>query len=462
MVSGMRAEEKKGRLFSSWKEIAEYLKCDIRTCRRWELTLGLPIRRVEGAARPRIFAYQNELDDWVRGKSGTAERPAAEDTSAEPAPDRPDRDAARLRRRYLYFGIPFIVGGALMLIYFLKPSPRDAQPADFRIDGSELIILAQSGRELWRYDTRLENLRDDNAYHGRFQTKKHSGKEPGADLPWLVIRDINLDRNPEVLFCTRTADERGGDILVCLSCRGNELWRFRGGREMWCGSRPYSSDYNTSGFDTLDIDDDGRLETVVISLQTPNWPAQLTVLDSNGRVLGEFWNSGHLSDFIIADLQADGQKELLVSGLNNEYGKGCLIVFDRRNIAGGSPQTKAEFACRGLSSGTELYYLLFPRTDVDVELSPVEAVATISMENPGILSLETAVSGLYFILDFRLAVEDVTLSHGFMQKHREALIAGRVHSSLDDPRYKEALAKGVLYYDGRGWTTTPTRVVSSR
>jgi hypothetical protein len=456
------SEENEGRPFSSWKEIAEYLKCDIRTCRRWELTLGLPIHRVEGAARPRIFAYQDELDDWVRGKTAITGRLTDERQIREPRTDELAQTGNRLKRRYLYFGIPFIAAGALILIHFLRPSPRHAQPSDFHIDGSELVILAKDGRELWRYDTRLENLRDDKAYQSRFQTKKYAGTEPGADLPRIIIKDINRDRKPEVLFCTWTTDEHGGGNLVCFSDRGKELWRYRGGREMWCGSRPYGSEYDMAGFNTLDIDDDGSLETIVISLQTPNWLAQFAVLDSNGRMLGEFWNSGHLGDFVLADLQGDGQKELLAAGLNNEYGKGCLIVFDPRNISGGSPQAKAEFTCRGLKPGTEEYYLIFPRTDVDLELGPVEAVAEISAENPNILSLETAVSGICFILDFNLAVEDVTLSHGFMQKHHEALRAGRVRSDLNDPRYKEELINDVLYYDGRGWTTKPTRVLSSR
>jgi len=137
----------------------------------------------------------------------------------------------------------------------------------------------------------------------------------------------------------------------------------------------------------------------------------------------------------------------------------CMIVLDPRDISGGSPQKKAEFTCRGVKPGTEEYYLLFPRTDVDLESYPVETVGKIGMENPNILSLETAISGIYFILGFNLEVEDITLSHGFMIKHREALLAGKVHSDLNDPRYKEPLIKGVLYYDGQDWTTKPTRVM---
>jgi hypothetical protein len=419
-------EKNKGQLFSTWKKIADYLQCDVRTCRRWEETRRLPVHRLEGTSKSRVFAYQNELDDWLKGINGAAASKTdksqfIEAATKEPAP------ASRLGRRYLYFGIPFIAVGTLIFLHFLRPSHRNSDPFDFRIDGPELVILAKNGHELWRYDTHLENLRDDKAYRSRFQTKKCGTLEPGTDLPWIIIKDINRDQKPEVLFCTWTTDEHGGGNLICLSNGGKELWHFKTGREMWCGARTYGSEYNIRGFSTLDIDDNGVLETVVISHQTPNWLTQLALLDSNGQLLGEYWNSGHLADFILADLQGDGQKELLTVGLNNEYGKGCLVVFNPRNISGGSPQTKPEFTCRDLKPGTEEYYLLFPRTDVDLELSPVEALTRISAENPNILSLETATSGIYFILDFKLALEDVTLSHKFMQKHHEALLAGKVH-----------------------------------
>lgn len=451
----MGAEENKGRLFSSWKEIAEYLKCDVRTCRRWELTHGLPIHRLEGSSKSRIFAYQEELDNWVKGKNGAAERTDEKEQAAEPSPKARVSASPGPIRRYIYLGIPLLAAGSLVFLYFFRAWLAPAPPAGFRIDGSELVVLAKNGHELWRYNTRLENLLDDKAYHSRFQTKSYKA---ATDLPWIMIRDINKDGKPEVLFCTWASDEHRGGDLICFNDRGKELWRFRGGREMWCGTRPYSSEYNIVGFDTLDIDD-GTPEIVVISHQTPNWLAQLAVLDANGRLTGEFWNSGHLSDFTLADLEQDSQKELLVVGLNNEYTKGCLIVFDPRDISGCSPQAKAEFTCRGVGPGTEKYYLLFPRTDVDLASYPVEAVGRINAETPNILSLETVISGIYFILDFNLSVEDVTLSHGFMIKHSEALAAGRVDSSLENPRYKEDLIKGVLYYDGRGWRTTPTRVM---
>ena len=50
----------------SWKDIAAYLGRDIRTAQRWSLTRRLPVRRVPGGEKPRVFAWKSEIDGWLR------------------------------------------------------------------------------------------------------------------------------------------------------------------------------------------------------------------------------------------------------------------------------------------------------------------------------------------------------------------------------------------------------------
>ena len=53
-----------GERLDSWKEIAAYLKRDVRTVIRWEKTEGLPVRRQMHQARGSVFAYPSELEAW--------------------------------------------------------------------------------------------------------------------------------------------------------------------------------------------------------------------------------------------------------------------------------------------------------------------------------------------------------------------------------------------------------------
>ena len=63
----MKNPEEQRRL-ESWKEISDYLRRSIRTCRRWETELGLPIHRLDGTPSARVFAYPQELDAWMEEK----------------------------------------------------------------------------------------------------------------------------------------------------------------------------------------------------------------------------------------------------------------------------------------------------------------------------------------------------------------------------------------------------------
>jgi tetratricopeptide (TPR) repeat protein len=54
-----------GRL-DSWKEIAAFFGRDERTVKRWEHSRGLPVYRVPGHGRSPVYAYQGELESWLR------------------------------------------------------------------------------------------------------------------------------------------------------------------------------------------------------------------------------------------------------------------------------------------------------------------------------------------------------------------------------------------------------------
>ncbi|MEX2272864.1 MAG: hypothetical protein WD690_15435 [Vicinamibacterales bacterium] len=67
----------------SWKEIAAYLKRDVRTAKRWEKSEGLPVRRHLHHARSSVYAYPSELDAWWATR-----QPALTAPSSPPAPGR--------------------------------------------------------------------------------------------------------------------------------------------------------------------------------------------------------------------------------------------------------------------------------------------------------------------------------------------------------------------------------------
>src|ERR1700683_3383507 len=52
----------------SWKEIASYLRREVRTVRRWEAFEALPVHRHLHRVRGSVYAFASELDAWRAGR----------------------------------------------------------------------------------------------------------------------------------------------------------------------------------------------------------------------------------------------------------------------------------------------------------------------------------------------------------------------------------------------------------
>jgi TolB-like protein len=87
MVSPRTENAETAKTLVSWKEIAVFLNRAERTVKRWERERGLPVHRVPGGERGSVFAYPDELTDWLKGKSQEleADDPAPGDPAGESA-----------------------------------------------------------------------------------------------------------------------------------------------------------------------------------------------------------------------------------------------------------------------------------------------------------------------------------------------------------------------------------------
>jgi hypothetical protein len=104
----------------SWKEIADYLRRDLRTVRRWERTRSLPIRRVPGVGRRAVYAFRHEIDAWLSATSLPLDPTSGENTSdtviGREASVATDTTITRLElRRFLNLKRIVIVGAILVV-----------------------------------------------------------------------------------------------------------------------------------------------------------------------------------------------------------------------------------------------------------------------------------------------------------------------------------------------------------
>ena len=85
----------------SWKEIAAYFNRDVRTVRRWESELGLPVHRRQHTRRGIVYAYESELDTWWKAGRKRSEK----------ASETPPGGGRRLMAATSVAGVLLLAGG---------------------------------------------------------------------------------------------------------------------------------------------------------------------------------------------------------------------------------------------------------------------------------------------------------------------------------------------------------------
>jgi predicted DNA-binding transcriptional regulator AlpA len=84
---------------NSWKEIAAYAGCGVRTIQRWEKEFGFPVHRIgKGENQGVVFANKNEIDQWLNLRSALLKaRLASRSVIAHRQTDSFDTEADRNR-----------------------------------------------------------------------------------------------------------------------------------------------------------------------------------------------------------------------------------------------------------------------------------------------------------------------------------------------------------------------------
>jgi hypothetical protein len=145
---------------TSWKEIAEYMRCGVRTVQRYERDLGLPVRRPTGKSRGSVMATRIEIDAWVT--------------------------AGPIRETF-------------KLVRIARNPPTQAQAEKIENGLTEMRKLREQMRAL-RAETRasLQTLLDRvSTVHTLMPPARHSGYEPLTNMD-MDIMDMDTDMDMDM------------------------------------------------------------------------------------------------------------------------------------------------------------------------------------------------------------------------------------------------------------------------
>jgi len=133
----------------SWKEIADYLKRDVRTAKRWEHTKGLPVHRLSGGGKSTVYAFCSEVDAWWSSRGMHLAKEEGQPALPEPA--------GRRWMLWLAGGAGILVVAGVALYWFSRyqppPPPPKLTPLTSYAGGLIFPSFSPDGREVafgWR------------------------------------------------------------------------------------------------------------------------------------------------------------------------------------------------------------------------------------------------------------------------------------------------------------------------
>ncbi len=393
---------------TSWKAISDYLGVNIRTAQKWERNRRLPVRRSPGE-KGRVSALSSELDAWKVQQSGRSWR-----LWASPA----------FLRLYAAAATLAVVALASAFLWRGLRSRSLGRPTSFRVAYRTLSVLDEAGRTVWQHS--FEEPLAADAYTGI------------AGQQRLWFGDLDGDKGIETLFIRVPAESvTKGTALICFSQTGSRKWSFRP-PAVADGRRLYSPAYLMSSFAVVDLGDGRGAGVAVTSRHTGYHPNNFAILDARGARRADYWHSGHLDYMDFADLDGDGIKEVLLSGVRNSARAATLVVLDPRTATGATRESAgSEYQIRGFAEAREKAIMLFPRSCVSRLFDLYNMGKLIQVDRGRItlwvaerLSDESQVS--IHTLDFSLRPVAIQVSDAFRAAHRMLEVEGKLDHRLSE------------------------------
>ena len=340
---------------TSWKEIAAYLGRDVRTVLRWHKHRGLPVHRVPGGRRGGVFAYTDELEQWL-GR----DRPAL---TADESEDESESGARRPPgRRLLYVTLGSVAAASLLILAVAVPRLSPQPVTAIAIAGSRLVAYDLRAREVWSYPL-----------------------PPGAALlsgsHRYVMADLDGDATSEIVVPVRMPDPasgRGSDVILCLEQNGRLRWKIELGDRLTFRTGEFSPPWRIRDLALVRTPAGPRI--AVVAHHDVWWPSFIATFDGNGRSHDRFVNAGWLVSLAATP---DG-RHLVASGVNNARGTAAVVVLDSDALTGRSPEAQdSPFYCESCAAGAPARYLTLARTEISVAVGRMPFDSSVSLQPDG-------------------------------------------------------------------------------
>jgi hypothetical protein len=263
---------------------------------------------------------------------------------------------------------------ALLIFLSIRILAKHDPPQSGRLDGTVLRIMNADGKELWS-----KSFRD--GFWPEFYDQGIAPRIWFGDLDGKGHTDVLLLYHPAITPRSHST------TLICYSDSGKERWRWTPGKYLpELAGAPAT--FRTVALAVLKATDKKPPRIVVSSIHDPWYPDQIAILDANGKMLSDYWHSGHLDHLLLADLDGDGREEIVATGISNGYHQATMIVLDPDRVFGASTEAaRPNLQLHGMGTAQEKVRLLFPRSDLNKALFAYNAADDAAIDGHGYLQL---------------------------------------------------------------------------
>lgn len=317
--------------------------------------------------------------------------------------------AKKIWKRRRFIAAIILLALSLTILKMLY-GPIDKNPTNYEFKGNFLIIKNKSGQKLFEknFGKNCENIFSPMEKAVAFYDLDEDGLN---EVFWI---DKHSDGNPSVVYC-QSYDGK------------NTLWK----KEMTLKLNFPNDPVPVTALATSDVivdelDGEPGAEAYIFSRLSGYYPSILTKVDARtGKTISYYVHDGNFGQFAILDLDGDGKKEFLISGMNNSLYSGVVMVLDPKKIRGYSPHDERHKLENSID-GEEKIYLTIPRTVVGKKLEHAGVLTSCNLESLDTVrqTIRISVSDLhmnqqipsptyYIHFDYSLKPQSVSTSTGY-------------------------------------------------
>lgn len=359
----------------SWKEISSFIGKDVRTAMRWAAQ-GMPVHRVPGAKRSRVFAFRSEIEAWLSGHTAWDSGPLLSAPFVEPPHAAVPTVPRRANPALWWWSAAAVIAAVLVVALVVRAHrPATAKLAKVVFRGDTVVALDATDRELWaqRYPGILDSPFG-AIQAGLSDLVRVADLDGDGHQELIVVAAYRLGANPEDPFHVQ---------VDCYSEGGQRLWSYVPDQKFQFGMHEVEGPWMVSDVFVSSHHPSPRIWVSVFQTQWGN--SYVAELDPrSGKATLRFVNTGiihRLNEGLLGE-----KRYLLVGAFNNEHDSGSLAVVDEAKAFVLSPQNKGtRHFCDSCPPGEAPdYYFVFPRS----EINRVEAVYEDQVQEVGVSGAE--------------------------------------------------------------------------